>query len=128
MAFRRHLAEQGLSARRSSDPVDLDEDELDVESPLLRATSAGMMGHDAGQAFIVGYLLTWAEAQGLDLPRETRVFQESLDFARRRIEREREEVGKADDVGPKATPTPEHPKENDEDVGDNDATGGDSDA
>jgi len=107
MAFHRYLAEQGLATRLYADPFDLDADELDVESPLVRATSAGMMGHDAGQAFIAGYLLTWPEAHGLELPRETEVFLESVEFARRRRDEALDDVDEGNDRRLEDSPAPE---------------------
>jgi hypothetical protein len=107
MAYGRYLSELGLPRRGRMHPFDLDEEELDIESPLVRATSAGMVGHDAGQAFIAGYLLTWPEAQGLEVPRETEVFLESLEFARRRDDDVSDEEDESHLGG---VPTPEQPE------------------
>lgn len=81
MTFQRYLTEGGFVRRRYGGLADLDfdDDEIEVNSPLLRV-AAGVLGHGAAQAFVVGYLLTWPEARGLELPRETQRFQESLAF------------------------------------------------
>lgn len=128
MAFHQYLAEQGLATGRYADPFDLDEGELDVESPLVRATSAGMMGHDAGQAFIAGYLLTWPEAQGLELPRETEVFLESLEFARRRRDEGLHDVDEGNDLRLEDSPAPDQAGPDDQPARGNDEDEDDRDA
>ena len=81
MAFQRYLVEQGFVTNRFGGLVDdFDEEDVAVASPLLRVAGSGIMSQGAAQAFVVGYLLTWPEAQGLDLPRETQRFRESLAF------------------------------------------------
>jgi hypothetical protein len=115
--FRQHLVDQGMLRSRSYGPYDVDDEELDVDSPLLRAATEGMFGHDASQAFVVGYLLTWSESQGLDLPRETEVFLESLEFARRH-EADDEPMDFDDQTARPEVPTDENASEPQEDGGD----------
>jgi hypothetical protein len=102
MAFQRYLIEGGFVRSRYGGLADLDfdDDEIEVESALLRVAAGGMMGQSAGQAFVVGYLLTWPESQGLELPRETQRFQESLAFHNRNRERD-------DDVSGPVHPAPD---------------------
>jgi hypothetical protein len=96
-AFRQHLVDQGLRPRRGYGLYGLDDEEFDVDSPLLRAATEGMGLRDTSQAFIAGYLLTWPESQGLELPRETQVFLESLEFSRGRQEDDDDEAASFDD-------------------------------
>jgi hypothetical protein len=119
MAFRRQLEEQHLVTNRYINPFDLDDEELDVASPLVRAASGGAMGHKAGQAFVAAYLLTWQEAEGHDLPRSVEMFLESLEFAQRRDERDQEETEFS-------RTEPDPPEQQVADVGQDDADGANS--
>lgn len=100
MAFQRYLAELGLVVERHWSPLDLGEDENDeARSPLVRAAIRGMIGNDAGGAFVAGYLLTWPEAQGLELPRGTQRFLEALQLERRRDSRADHAASQDDETG-----------------------------
>lgn len=118
--FRQHLADLGLLRTRRYGPYDLDDEDVDANSPLLRAATEGVFGHDASQAFVVGYLLTWPESQGLELPRETEVFVESLEFARRRDEEEAEPLD-FEEPAPPADPSTSEDSASDTEGGDVDA-------
>lgn len=84
MAFQRYLAEHGFVRNRYGIAFDdFDDEDIEVASPLLRVAGSGIMSQGATETFVVGYLLTWPEAQGLDLPRETQRFRESLEFHNR---------------------------------------------
>jgi hypothetical protein len=90
--FRRALVADGLLADDMYGGLYDDEDEDPSRGgDLFRTATAGLGFDRAGEAFIAGYLLEWPEAQGIDLPRQTEMFLESLEHRRRRAAERREE-------------------------------------
>jgi hypothetical protein len=121
MAFQRYLVEGGHVRSRYGGLADIDfdldlnDEDVQIASPLLRVAGSGLTGQGAAQAFVVEYLLAWPEAQGLDLPRETQRFQGSLAFYNR--DRVLEDLDADDDVPPPEN-APADPPEEDGAAGD----------
>jgi len=83
MEFRRALVAEGLLSDDRYAGF-FDDEEPRVGGELFRTATAGLGFRRASEAFIAVYLLGWPEAEGIDLPRQTEMFLESLEHRRRR--------------------------------------------
>lgn len=100
MTFQNYLADLGLGPDRSASPFDLGEgNTFEGSSPLVRAAIRARISLDANGAFVGGYLMTWPEAQALELPQRIRQFLEALQLERRHATSADMAAHPADEVG-----------------------------